>query len=185
MADEDVLTRLMRGLETKKTLYHVKDYPGVELKQLNHYVKKLGPLVNPVFDEQSAFFIDEGRFIPYRMVAYGNEKVAAEIGAQLRNWSKCSGEGVRYCLDDNGDVQCSGNSVWRDLDGGDVLPGFRIRSVVLEMALNQDLGSSSEEEVDFACPERGCTKRFRSRGAWTAHAEWHREERAIAKYLES
>ncbi|KAG6959722.1 hypothetical protein JG687_00008613 [Phytophthora cactorum] len=91
----DVLTRLMRGLETKKTLYHVKDYPGVELKQLNHYVKKLGPLVNPVFDEQSAFFIDEGRFIPYRMVVYGNEKVAAEIGAQLRNWSKCSGEGVR------------------------------------------------------------------------------------------
>ncbi|KAG3195629.1 hypothetical protein PC128_g8337 [Phytophthora cactorum] len=77
------------------TLYHVKDYPGVELKQLNHYVKKLGPLVNPVFDEQSAFFIDEGRFIPYRMVVYGNEKVAAEIGAQLRNWSKCSGEGVR------------------------------------------------------------------------------------------
>ncbi|KAG3169678.1 hypothetical protein C6341_g11006 [Phytophthora cactorum] len=71
------------------------DYPGVELKQLNHYVKKLGPLVNPVFDEQSAFFIDEGRFIPYRMVVYGNEKVAAEIGAQLRNWSKCSGEGVR------------------------------------------------------------------------------------------
>ncbi|KAG6959560.1 hypothetical protein JG688_00010016 [Phytophthora aleatoria] len=89
-----------------------------------------------------------------------------------------------YCLDDNGDVQCSGNSAWRDLDDGDVLPGFRIRSVVLEMALNQDLGSSSEE-VDFACPERGCTKRFRSRGAWTAHAEWHREERAIAKYLES
>ncbi|KAG3145461.1 hypothetical protein PI124_g17178 [Phytophthora idaei] len=95
MADEDVLTRLMRDLETKRTLCHVKDYPGVELKQLNHYVKKLGPLVNPVFDKQPAFFIDEGRFIPYRMVVYGNEKVAAEIGAQLRNWSKCSGEGVR------------------------------------------------------------------------------------------
>ncbi|KAF1788072.1 Zinc finger C2H2-type/integrase DNA-binding domain [Phytophthora cactorum] len=44
-------------------------------------------------------------------------------------------------------------------------------------------GSSSEEEVDFTCPERGCRKRFRSRSTWTAHAEWHREERSISKYL--
>ncbi|KAL7678886.1 hypothetical protein Plhal304r1_c090g0171311 [Plasmopara halstedii] len=44
---EDVLKRLVCDLEAKKTLCCVKDYPGVELEQLNHYVKKFGPLVNP------------------------------------------------------------------------------------------------------------------------------------------
>ncbi|GMF21038.1 unnamed protein product [Phytophthora lilii] len=279
---EDVLTRLVRDLETKTTLCYVKDYPGVELKQLNHHVKKLGPLVNPVFGEQPAFFIDEARFIPYRMVVYGNKKVAAKIAELLGNWAKWSGEGGRvttsqgafileqrpggpnvrmpdvaytprdddrnltceqmwtyrgdpfvptfvveidklsgrgsqrsaldrkmrneyfqhgvqlgwlidprpdfqrmyeYYLDDNGDVQCSDNTAWRDLDGGVVLPGFKIRAPVLEMVLNQDSGSSSEDEVDLVCPYPRCNKRFRSPGACAAHVEWHREERSISKYL--
>ncbi|KAI9988801.1 hypothetical protein PInf_022385 [Phytophthora infestans] len=88
-----------------------------------------------------------------------------------------------YYLDDNGDVQCSDNSAWRDLDGGDVLPGFKMRAPVLEMVLNQDSGSSSEDEVDLLCPYPRCNKRFRSYGAFAAHAEWHREERSISKYL--
>ncbi|KAG1708647.1 hypothetical protein DVH05_022276 [Phytophthora capsici] len=274
---DDVLKRLVHDLETMNTLCKVKDYPGVELKKLNLRVKKIGPLVNPVFGEQLAFFIDEGRFIPYRMVNYGNEKVAAKISRVLDLWATCSGQGghaiisrgafvfgtdvrmpdiaymprdtdrglspestwtyhgepfvptfvveidklygrgsqrknldrkmrdeyfqhgvqlgwlidprpkvqlmYEYYLDDNGDVQCSDTNAWRDLDGGDVLPGFKIRAPTLEMVLNQDSGSSSEEEVDFTCPERGCRKRFRSRSAWTAHTEWHREETAIAKYL--
>ncbi|KAK1946510.1 hypothetical protein P3T76_002063 [Phytophthora citrophthora] len=279
---QDVLTRLVRDLETKKELCCVKDYPGVELKQLNHHMLKLGPLVNPVFGEQPAFFIDEGYFIPYRMVVYGKEKVAAKITRLLDDWATWSGEGGRvttaqgafvleqrarkptvrmpdvaytprdedrnlareqvwtyrgdpftpsfvveidnlsgegsqrsalnrkmrneyfqhgvqlgwlidprpdyhkmyeYYLDEHGQVQCSDNTAWRDLDGRNVVPGFRIRSVVLDMVLSQDSGSSSEDEVDFACPERGCRKRFRSRGAWTSHAEWHRAERAIDKFL--
>ncbi|DBA01086.1 TPA: hypothetical protein N0F65_001714 [Lagenidium giganteum] len=58
----------------------------------------------------------------------------------------------------------------------------RIRARTLEMALNQRAASSSEDEVDFICPEVGCGQRFRRRGAWTAHQEWHREEEAIARY---
>ncbi|KAG2785838.1 hypothetical protein PC129_g20840 [Phytophthora cactorum] len=92
---EDVLTRLVRGLETKKTLCHVKDYPGVELKELNLRVKKLGPLVNPVFGEQPAFFIDEGRFIPYRIVVYDQLRSCAPISAATFSLPKCSGEGGR------------------------------------------------------------------------------------------
>ncbi|EEY58528.1 uncharacterized protein PITG_20575 [Phytophthora infestans T30-4] len=92
---EDVLTRLVRDLETKTTLCYVKDYPGVELEQLNNHAKKLHPLVNPVFGEQPAFFIDEGRFCPYRMVVYGNMKVAAKIAELLGEWAKWSGVGGR------------------------------------------------------------------------------------------
>ncbi|GMF21111.1 unnamed protein product [Phytophthora lilii] len=90
---EDVLTRLVRDLETKKTLLHVKDYPGVELEQLHQHVKKVGPLVNPVFGEQPAFF-DEGRFVPFRVVV-GNEKVVAKISRILDEWATWSGEGGR------------------------------------------------------------------------------------------
>lgn len=39
---EDVLARLVRDLESKKTLCRVKDYPGVSLEQLNQHVKKIG-----------------------------------------------------------------------------------------------------------------------------------------------
>lgn len=75
-----------------------------------------------------------------------------------------------YYLNERGQVKCSDDTAWRDLDGRDVLPGFTLTSTDLEMVLDQDPGSSSEEEVDFACPERGCGKRMRSRGAWAAHA---------------
>ena len=87
-----------------------------------------------------------------------------------------------YKINAEGEVNCDGVTRWRDLDGGDVLPGFKLGGVVLDMVLNQDPGSSFEEEVDFDCPERGCGKRFRSRGAFVADVEWHRQERAIAKY---
>ncbi|GMF43458.1 unnamed protein product [Phytophthora lilii] len=276
------LAQLVRDLETKTSLCCVRDYPGITLDDLNQYVAKHGPLANPVFGEQPAFFIDEGHFTPYRMVVYGNEKVAAKIASLLDEWAKWSGEGGRvttsqgafvleqrprrptvrmpdvaytprdadrnlsaqqtwtyrgepfvpsfvveidklagrgsqrraldrkmrreyfqhgvqlgwlidprpdhqimyeYKINADGGVDCDGATAWRDLDGGDVLPGFKLRAVVLEMVLNQDSGSSSEEEIDLQCPYPRCRKRFRSPGAWAAHAEWHREERAIAKYL--
>ncbi|CAI5717418.1 unnamed protein product [Peronospora effusa] len=270
------LAQLVRDLETKKTLCNVKDYPEVELKKLNDYVKKLGPLLNPVFGEQPAFFIDEGRFIPYRMVTYGMEIVVAKIIRILDEWTTWSGIGGRvtpsqgafifgtdvrmpdvaytpsgthrdlsngstwtyhgepfvptvvveidklsgqgsqrsaldrkmrneffqhgvrlgwlidprpdcqrmyeYYLDNNGGVQCSDNTAWRDISGGNVLPGFTLMSTVLEMVLNQNSGSSSEEEVDLECPYPTCIERFRYPGAIAAHVEWHRVERVCQKY---
>lgn len=59
---------------------------------------------------------------------------------------------MRMCIDDDRNVQYSDSTAWRDLDGGDVLPGFKVRALNLEFNLNQDSGSSSEEEVDLACP---------------------------------
>ncbi|KAL7683142.1 hypothetical protein Plhal304r1_c043g0122471 [Plasmopara halstedii] len=172
--------RLVCDLETKKTLCCVKDNPEVGMEQLNGYVKKLGPLVNPVFGEQPGSFIDEGYLIPYLMVVYENKKVAAKIDEPFAEWSKWSKNGGRvttsqgvyileplpgrlkvrlpvvaytprdadwtpeqdgvqlgwlidphpdfkrmyeYCLDENRNVQCFDNTKWRNLDGGDVLPG--------------------------------------------------------------
>ena len=34
---QESFAQLVRDLETKKALCHVKDYPGVELKKLEHY----------------------------------------------------------------------------------------------------------------------------------------------------
>jgi Uma2 family endonuclease len=275
------LAQLVRDLETKESLCSVCDYPGITLDELNQYVTKHGPLANPVFGEQPAFFIDEGHFTPYRMVVYGNAKVAAKLTMLLDVWATWSAAGGRvttsrgafvleqrtgkptvrmpdvaytprdvdrnvsreqvwtyrgdpfvpslvvevdklagknsqrkaldrkmrneyfphgvqlgwlidprpeyrviyeYKLDANGHVYCVGNHEWRDLDGGAVLPGFSLNKTDLEMVLNQDSGSSSEEEIDLECPYPQCRKQIRSPGAHAAHAEWHREERAIAKY---
>ncbi|KUF91833.1 hypothetical protein AM588_10005384 [Phytophthora nicotianae] len=78
-------------------------------------------------------------------------------------------------------VRRFGNSAWRDLDGGTVLPGFTLNCEDLDDVLNQESGSSSEEEVDLTCPEHGCTERFNRCGAFVAHAEWHRAESARAR----
>ncbi|KAL7689674.1 hypothetical protein Plhal304r1_c015g0057051 [Plasmopara halstedii] len=76
-------------------LCRVRDYPAITLDELNQYVEKQGPLYNPVFGEQPEFFIDEGFFTPYRMVVYGNAKVAAKITSLLDGWSRWSGHGGR------------------------------------------------------------------------------------------
>ncbi|CEG42804.1 hypothetical protein F444_22744 [Plasmopara halstedii] len=72
------------------------------------------------------------------------------------------------------------NSAWRDLDGGTVLPGFTLRFKDLDHVLDQESGSSSEEEVESVCPVSACRLRFRSPGAIVAHVEWHRVESAEA-----
>ena len=273
---QESFAQLVHDLETKKTLCHVKDYPGVDLTKLNEYVKKVGPLLNPAFGEQPAFFIDEGRFIPYRMFSYDMAIVTAKIIEVMSEWATWSGEGGRvaclqgafisgtdvrmpdvvytprdthrglstesmwtdhgnsfaptfvveidklsgqgsqrsaldrkmrneyfqhgvrlgwlidprpdhqrmyeYYLDDNGGVQCSDDTAWRDLSGGNVLPGFTLVSTDLEMVLNQDSESLPEEEVDLECPYPTCRERFRRLGAMIAHVEWHRVERACQKY---
>ncbi|ETI32881.1 hypothetical protein F443_20383 [Phytophthora nicotianae P1569] len=273
---EDVLARLVRDLKSKKTLCRVKDYAGVSLEQLNQHVKKIGPLVHPTLGEQPCFFVDEGRFVPFRMVVFGRSVIGPYICKVLLNWAAWSGHGGRvtnaqgeYVLDDttlrvpdvayvprddarqlneaqgwtrggepfaptlvveidtltgphskldaldhkmrieyfphgvqlgwlidpknkimyeykryaqgNRLVRRFGNSAWRDLDGGTVLPGFTLNCEDLDDVLNQESGSSSEEEVDLTCPEHGCTERFNRCGAFVAHAEWHRAESARAR----
>ncbi|KAG1693800.1 hypothetical protein DVH05_022904 [Phytophthora capsici] len=234
---EDVLERLVRDLQSKKTLCRVKDYAGVSLKQLNQHVKKVGPLVHPTLGEQPGFFIDEDRFVPFRMVVFGRGVIGPYISKALLSWT-WSGHGGRvtdageYVLDDTtlrvpdvayeprvdarqlteaqrwtrgGEpfaptfvveidtltgprskldaldhkmrseyfphgvqlgwlidprnkimyeykrhgqgVRRVGNSAWRDLDGGTVLPGFTLHCEDLDSMLDQESGSSSEEEV--------------------------------------
>lgn len=271
-----MLARLVRDLESKKTLCRVKDYPGVSLEQLNQHVKKIGPLVHPTLGEQPGFFVDEGRFVPFRLVVFGCSVISPYICKVLLNWAAWSGHGGRvtnaqgeyvldgtalrvpyvayvprgearqltetqrwtrggepfvptlvveidtltgpyskldaldhkmrreyfphgvqlgwlidlknkimheYKRDTRGDrlVRRVGNSAWRDLDGGTVLPGFTLSCEDLDDVLDQESGSSSEEEVDWTCSVHGCTERFNRRGAFTAHAEWHRVENARAR----
>ncbi|DAZ97726.1 TPA: hypothetical protein N0F65_009625 [Lagenidium giganteum] len=45
-----------------------------------------------------------------------------------------------YNLDEDGEVQRSADSTWRDLTGRDGLPGFEVRSAALDLVLNQDSG---------------------------------------------
>ncbi|KAG9414175.1 hypothetical protein AC1031_013386 [Aphanomyces cochlioides] len=84
------LEQLVHDLKTKKCLCCVRDYPGITLDELNQYVEEHGPLVNPLFGEQPAFFIDEDHFTPYRMVVYDREIVAAKIAALVDEWAKWS-----------------------------------------------------------------------------------------------
>lgn len=84
---QDGLAQLVHALKSKTTLCRVKDYPCAKLEQLNQHLVDHGPLVNPVFGEQPAFSIDEGRFMPYRMAVYGRENVAAKIAQRLGIWA--------------------------------------------------------------------------------------------------
>ncbi|KAL7690549.1 putative restriction endonuclease type II [Plasmopara halstedii] len=273
---KDVLARLVRDLKSKKTLCRVKDYAGVSLEQLNQHVKKIGPLVHPTLGEQPGFFVNEGRFVPFRMVVFGRSVIGPEIITVLKNWAKWTGHGGRvtnaqgeYVLDGitlrvpdvayvpEGDarqlteaqrwnrggepfaptfvveidtltgphskldaldhkmwreyfphgvqlgwlidpknkimyeykryargnrlVRRVGNSASRDLDGGTVLPGFTLNCEDLDDVLDQESGSSSEEEVDLVCPVPACGLRLRTYGECAAHAEWHRAESARAR----
>ncbi|KAE8893766.1 hypothetical protein PF003_g22296 [Phytophthora fragariae] len=106
---EDMLARLVRDLESKKTLCRVKDYAGVSLEQLNQHVQKLGPLVHPTLGEQPGFFVDEGRFIPFRTVVFGRCVIAPHICKALLNWAGWSGHGGR--VTDAGDYVLDGTTL--------------------------------------------------------------------------
>lgn len=272
--------QLIHDLKTSNTLCRVKDYPQVSLEQLNAYVAKHGPIKNPIFGRQPEFFVEEGHFVPRRMVVFGMAAVATKIAALVDHWACCSEQGgtvtgsqgafvldrhlerltvrmpdvaytprhdtrdldpqqqwtyngkpfvptfvvevdklygrgsrraaldrkmrneyfqhgvqlgwlidphpphrrmYEYFVDEHGHVQCSEDSSWRNLGGRDVLPGLTLLCVDLEMVLNQDSGSSSEEEVDLTCPL--CSAHLRSLSAWAAHGEGHRAQHARQTYL--
>jgi hypothetical protein len=58
-----------------------------------------------------------------------------------------------------------------------------LRSVLLEMVLSKDSGSSGEEEVDPTFTERESGQKINGRRAFMAHSGWHREEETIATYI--
>ncbi|EGZ29174.1 hypothetical protein PHYSODRAFT_322716 [Phytophthora sojae] len=88
---EDAFARLVRDLESKKTLCHVKDYLGVSLEQMNEHVKHHGPITHPNLGEQRGFFLDEGRFVPFRLDVYGRCVVRPYICHKLLEWSGWNG----------------------------------------------------------------------------------------------
>ncbi|KAE8982629.1 hypothetical protein PF005_g21531 [Phytophthora fragariae] len=90
---------------------------------------------------------------------------------------------VEYKLNEVGEVFRVDNDSWRDLDGGDVFPGFHLFKTDLEMALDPDFDIVEDEEIGFVCPERGCGEHVRSRGKWVAHLDNHLREQARLKYL--
>lgn len=111
---------------------------------------------------------------------------------------------------ENGSVARADEPEWRDLDGGDVLPDFRLRKEMLAMSLDvtsassadvgnmsslrdengadhddeeeQDQEEAEEEDYKLVCPVRRCGERFGSMGELAAHLEIHRQDEAIAKY---
>ncbi|DBA02333.1 TPA: hypothetical protein N0F65_006208 [Lagenidium giganteum] len=87
-----------------------------------------------------------------------------------------------YFLDEDGELQRSIETTWRDLNGRDVLPGFEVRSDALDLVLNQESGLSEEEELNISCQIPGCGKRLRSLGKHAAHALRHLEDSAIARH---
>ena len=84
----------------------------------------------------------------------------------------------------HGGVYATDDHSWRDLSGGETLPGFRVKSIQLDMVISQTAGSSSEDEVELICPYPNCQLRFASSAIFAAHSEWHRSELAELRYLQ-
>ncbi|KAL3894195.1 MAG: hypothetical protein SGCHY_005416 [Lobulomycetales sp.] len=68
---------------------------------------------------------------------------------------------------------CSEDLSWRDLDGGSVLPGFKVSSFSLDAVMNPESGSSEEDEQLVTCPY--CPLQFTTLGPLLQHLESHRE----------
>ena len=94
---------------------------------------------------------------------------------------------VVYKRYSTGRVYCVGNTSWRDLTGDDVLPEFVVKAVTLDMVLNQEAGSTDEEEIQpgFVCPLPHCREKFHRLSKFAAHTEWHRAQFAEQKYLQN
>ncbi|KAL7692015.1 putative restriction endonuclease type II, Zinc finger C2H2-type [Plasmopara halstedii] len=254
---EDVLARLVRDLESKKTLCRVKDYAGVSLEQLNQHVKKIGPLVHPTLGEQPASsvigpeiitvlkewakwsghggrvtdaqgeYVLDGTTLRVPDVAYVPRDAARQL-TEAQRWTRGGkpfaptfvveidtltgphsklgaldrkmrreyfphGVQLGWLIDPKNKIMYEykrytrgkrlvrrvGNSAWRDLDGGTVLPGFTLIARFGHGWTRNRI--VIEEEVDLTCPEHGCTERFNRRGAFAAHAESHRAASARAR----
>ncbi|EGZ17090.1 hypothetical protein PHYSODRAFT_314582 [Phytophthora sojae] len=86
------LLRLVRDLQAKETLCCAD---GVSLEQLNRHVMTHGPLVHPVLGDLPGFFVDDGRFIPFRMAVPGRSVIRPQIITLLIQWVKWGVHGGR------------------------------------------------------------------------------------------
>ncbi|KAJ3251789.1 hypothetical protein HK103_002066, partial [Boothiomyces macroporosus] len=82
-----------------------------------------------------------------------------------------------------GDVDVSADDSWRNLSGDDILPGFVVESLDLDLVLNQQPGSSSEDELEEPEYCRRCNLEFKKDSEMAKHAEWHRSQAQKAKFL--
>ncbi|KAG2767777.1 hypothetical protein JG687_00012388 [Phytophthora cactorum] len=98
MEKELVMERLVHDLKTRETLCCILDYPGVSEEDLKKYIKKHGPLVNPVFGEVHGYWVDDDYFTPYRNVVPGCCELAPKLAALVGNWMDWSGIGKRSTI---------------------------------------------------------------------------------------
>ncbi|KAJ3250407.1 hypothetical protein HK103_003546, partial [Boothiomyces macroporosus] len=84
---------------------------------------------------------------------------------------------------DTGEADVSEDTSWRNLYGDEVLPGFVVESLDLDLVLNQQPGSSSEDEMDAAYYCRKCNLEFKKDSEMAKHSEWHRSQAQKAKFL--
>jgi Putative restriction endonuclease len=106
-----------------------------------------------------------------------------QLGWQIDPWQKKMYE---YIRDRNGTCRRIGGSSWRNLTGRSVLPEFVVESYELEIAVNAEEGSSSEDETEVLnCPYSNCGFTCTSPSQFTAHVDWHRKELIKRRYYES
>ncbi|KAJ3308122.1 hypothetical protein HDV04_001734 [Boothiomyces sp. JEL0838] len=84
---------------------------------------------------------------------------------------------------DTGEADVSEDTSWRNLYGDEALPGFVLESLDLDLVLNQQPGSSSEDEMDAAYYCRKCNMEFKKDSEMAKHSEWHRSQAQKAKFL--
>ncbi|KAJ3325319.1 N-acetyl-glucosamine-6-phosphate deacetylase [Boothiomyces sp. JEL0866] len=84
---------------------------------------------------------------------------------------------------DTGDVDVSADFSWRNLYGDEVLPEFIVEYLDLDLVLNQEPGSSSEDEMDAAYYCRKCDMEFKKDSEMAKHSEWHQSQAQKAKFL--
>ncbi|DAZ92411.1 TPA: hypothetical protein N0F65_000195 [Lagenidium giganteum] len=95
-----MLEQLVEDLQTKPSMCNAKDYPGVSVSQLNEYIFTRGPLWNPLFGKQEGFFVDEGRFAPFRDAVEKAEVLCLALASSLAMWAKVGDRGGRVGLPD-------------------------------------------------------------------------------------
>lgn len=77
------LARLVRDLKITDGLCRVEDYSSVTLNELQGYLDEADPLVSPVCGEVAVFSVDEGYYIPRRMLPHADAIVATTILVHL------------------------------------------------------------------------------------------------------
>lgn len=86
----------------------------------------------------------------------------------------------------SGEVVRVVNTEWRDLEGGDVVPGFQLCADSLDLALTNltaAVGPPAPSPIRFdaQCPYPGCNERLTTAGYMALHMMRHSDDEAIAE----